>query len=344
MLEDWSKKQLGSKEREELESVANMRRLSKLAFLDASVADIFHTLPVGATQAGGDEHEEATFSRDFKKGSLCDLNGLGRLRVPDVLRDQRDRTVMLKRSSDDDVHGSYHAYIDHAVELLQYVYRLNRVMSLHEVYLPICTDELGLLREHFEGCWHENETKQGDFFLDPYEIGGSKGEMTVAMRFSLERSEHVLPVVPPAIIKVLSRYSEEYGTLQDRSVHTGFTTKTAKALALKKFIMDGDPEVNQRAEVSTATTAVLGKVGKFLRKKRNESGHEDGMHSGVHGPPLRVRKGKGLFAGCTNEESLEMLELLLEGLYQNGMKKVLDAIFSVDQHCAGRGVWCYDIL
>lgn len=93
---------------------------------------------------------------------------------------------------------------------------------------------------------------------------------------------------------------------------------------------------------------VYGKVGKFLRKKRNESGHEEGMHSGLHGPALRVRKGKGLFAGCTNEESLEMLELLFEGLYQNGMKKVLDAIDDIDKTCAGKtGVTrdlCYDIL
>lgn len=85
-------------------------------------------------------------------------------------------------------------------------------------------------------------------------------------------------------------------------------------------------------------------MGKFLRKKRNESGHEEGMHSGLHGPALRVRKGKGLFAGCTNEESLEMLELLFEGLYQNGMKKVLDAIDDIDKTCAGRGGWCFDIL
>ncbi|CAM9760998.1 unnamed protein product [Ectocarpus fasciculatus] len=53
MLEDWSKRELSSKEREELESVANMRRLSKLAFLDASVADMFHKLPVGATHKRG---------------------------------------------------------------------------------------------------------------------------------------------------------------------------------------------------------------------------------------------------------------------------------------------------
>ena len=94
---------LSSREREELESVANMRRLSKLAFLDSTVADMFHTLPIGATRAGDAGHDEATFLRDFasKKGSLCDLDGLGRLRVPDFLRDQRDRAVMLKKSSDD---------------------------------------------------------------------------------------------------------------------------------------------------------------------------------------------------------------------------------------------------
>ena len=103
MLEDWSKKELSSEQREELESVANMRRLSKLAFLDSTVADMFHTLPIGATRAGDAGHDEATFLRDFasKKGSLCDLDGLGRLRVPDFLRDQRDRAVMLKKSSDD---------------------------------------------------------------------------------------------------------------------------------------------------------------------------------------------------------------------------------------------------
>ncbi|CAM9873280.1 unnamed protein product, partial [Ectocarpus fasciculatus] len=348
---------LSNEEREELESVANMRRLSKLAFLDASVADIFHALPVGATQAGNAGHEEATFLRDFasKKGSLCDLNGLSRLSVPHGLRDKRDRTVMLKKFSDDDVHGSYHAHIDHAVELLQYVYRLNRVMSLHEAYLPLCTDGLQLLRDRFT-CWSGNEDDQEHFFLDPYEISGSKGQMAVAMRFSLERSGSVLPVAPPAMIRVLARDQEAHGTLQDRSVHTGITTKTAKALALQKFIMDRDPKVNQRAVVSTATTAALGKVygrvGKFLRKMRNESGHEEGEHSGLHGPALRVRKGKTPFTGFTNEESLEMLELLFEGLYQNGMEKLLSAIDDIDKtcdkkcdkKCAGKGGWCYDIL
>ena len=270
MLEDWSKKELSSEQKKELESVANMRWLSKLAFLDASVADIFHTLPVGATQAGDDGHEEATFLRDFasRKGSLCDLNGLGGLRAKDVLRDQKDATKMLKKSSDDDVHGSYHAHIDHAVELLQYTYRLNRVVSLHEAYLPLCTDELELLRKHFK-CWPGNEKVQEHFSLDRYDINGSKGEMTVAMRFSLERSGHVLPVAPPAMIRVLARDREEHGTLQDRSVHTGITTKTAKALALQKFIMDRDPEVSQRAVVSAAA---LGKVREIRGRRRGPDG------------------------------------------------------------------------
>lgn len=89
-------------------------------------------------------------------------------------------------------------------------------------------------------------------------------------------------------------------------------------------------------------------MGKFLRKKRNESGHEEGEHSGLHGQALRVRKGKAPFTGFTNEEGLEMLELLFEGLYQNGMKKVLDKIYEVDKKCASKtGVTmdlCYDIL
>lgn len=98
----------------------------------------------------------------------------------------------------------------------------------------------------------------------------------------------------------------------------------------------------------TLQQQVYGRVGKFLRKKRNESGHEEGEHSGLHGPALRVRKSKAPFVGFSNEESLEMLELLFEGLYQNGMKKVLDAIKEVDKECAGKtGVTrdlCYDIL
>lgn len=252
MLENWSKRELSSEEREELKSVANMRRLSKLAFLDASVADIFHSLPVGATEAGEDGHEEATFLRTFagKKGSLCDLSGLGRLRGQDVLRDRKDETLMVRKSTDDDVHGAYHAHIDHAVELLQYAYRLNRVVSLHEAYLPVCTDELELLRGHFT-CWRGNEDLQEHFSADCYDIHGSKEKMTVAMRFSLERSEHVIPVAPPAMIRVLSRDVEEHGTLQDRSVHTGITSKVAKALQLQNFIMDG---------TSRATTAALEKV------------------------------------------------------------------------------------
>eukprot|EP00903_Cladosiphon_okamuranus_P011968 g11240.t1 len=346
MLEDWSKRELSSEEREELESAANMRRLSKLAFLDASVADIFHTLPVGATQAGEDGHEEATFLRNFggKKGSLCDLSGLGRLREQNVSRDRRDETVMVRKSTDDDVHGSYHAHIDHAVELLQYAYRLNRVVSLHEAYLPLCIDELELLRRHFT-CWSNNEREEEHFTDDCYDIHGSRGGMTVAMRFSLERSGHVIPAAPPAMIRLLSRDQDEYGTLQHRSVHTGITSKVAKAFQLQNFI------INHSAG-SPSTTAALGKVygrvGKFLRKKRNESGNEEGEHSGLHGPALRVRKSKAPFVGFSNEESLEMLELLFEGLYQNGMKKVLDAIEEVDKTCAGKtGVTrdlCYDIL
>eukprot|EP00903_Cladosiphon_okamuranus_P019547 g17978.t1 len=343
MLENWSNRKLSSEEREELKSVANMRRLSKLAFLDASVADIFHTLPVGATQAGEDGHEEATFLRNFagKKGSLCDLSGLGRLGEKNVSRDRRDATVMVKKSTDDDVHGSYHAHIDHAVELLQYAYRLNRVVSLHEAYLPLCIDELEILRRHFT-CWSRNEREDEHFTDDCYDIR-SRGGMTVAMRFSLERSGHVIPAAPPAMIRVLSRDQDEHGTLQHRSVHTGITSKVAKAFQLQKFIMDGSSR-----ETTAALEKVYGRVGKFLRKKRNESGHEEGEHSGLHGPALRVRKSKAPFVGFSNEECLEMLELLFEGLYQNGMKKVLDAIDEVDKECGGKtGVTrdlCYDIL
>lgn len=52
MLEDWSKRELSSDEKTDLEGVADMRRLPKLAFAQASVEDIVHTLPVKATAEG----------------------------------------------------------------------------------------------------------------------------------------------------------------------------------------------------------------------------------------------------------------------------------------------------
>ncbi|CAM9581980.1 unnamed protein product [Pylaiella littoralis] len=81
MVEDWSKRELSSDKKATLEGVAKMRRLSKLAFLNTSVADTFQTLPVRATGDGHAGDGEATSLRAFasSEGSLCKLDFLGGL-------------------------------------------------------------------------------------------------------------------------------------------------------------------------------------------------------------------------------------------------------------------------
>ncbi|CAN0478856.1 unnamed protein product [Laminaria digitata] len=159
MVEDWSKRELSSDEKAILEGVAKMRKLSKLAFLNASVADTFHTLPVRATGDGHAGDGEATSLRTFasSEGSLCKLNFLGGLGGPNGadktgvdLMDKNDGKLMIKMSAKkgEQLHGAYPSHINHVVKLLQYAYRLNRPISLHEAYLPIFAAERDILREH----------------------------------------------------------------------------------------------------------------------------------------------------------------------------------------------------
>lgn len=94
-----------------------MRRLSKSAFTETSVADIFHTLPDRDACEGDAGHEEANVMRAFasKKGSLCGLNGLIRLRESDKMNDEGFMVKVSPR-----LHGSYPSHINHVMELVQY--------------------------------------------------------------------------------------------------------------------------------------------------------------------------------------------------------------------------------
>ncbi|CAM9791934.1 unnamed protein product [Ectocarpus sp. 6 AP-2014] len=346
MLDDWSKRELSSEEREQLESVASMRRLSKLAFVNTSVADIFHALPVRATREGDTGHDEANFLRAFasSKGSLCRLDGLGGLREHGDFMDENDRKLMV-RMSGDDLHGAYPSHINYAMQLLQYSYRLTRPISFYEAYLPICAGERKVLSDHFD-CWRDNEKSQEDFSVEPFRINGDPKKMTVAMRFSLERCNEVIPNIPPAMVKVLSKDDGRYGTLIDKSNHPGTFTKAAKALPLLKCVMQRDPELG--LEESGPTEFALGQVynqaGKFLQAKRNEAGEEEGRESGLKGVAKKARKGNVPFARLPYEESFELVKFLLRGMYINGMKRVLDAIDEIDGKCLGDDGWCYDIL
>lgn len=345
MLEDWSQRELSSKEREQLESAVSMRRLSKLTFVNTSVADIFHTLPVRATREGDAGEDEANFLWAFanSKGSLSRLNGLGGLREHDALMDANDGKLMVKMSGD--VRGCYPSQINRALKFLQYSYRLNRPISLHEAYLPLCVGERKVLIDHFD-CWKDNERSQEDFIIEPFRINGDPKKMTVAMRFSLARCSCVLPNIFTAMIGVLSRDHEKYGTLIDKSKHTGAFTKAAKAFPVAKCVMQRDPELG--LEGSRPTEVALGQVynqmGKFLKDKRNEAGDEESRESGKQGVAKKARKGKVPFAGFSTKECLEQVEFPLGGMYINGMNRVLDAIDDIDGTCFGDNSWCYDTL
>ncbi|CAM9122195.1 unnamed protein product [Ectocarpus sp. 12 AP-2014] len=348
MLEDWSKRDLSSKERRLLECIANMRRLSRLAFINTSVEDTFHTLPVRDTREGDAGHEEGSFLRAFagREGSLCQLNGLNGLREHDELRDENDGKFIIRMSrGEGDQHGAYPTHINYAMQLLQYSYRLNRPISFYEAYLPLCTGERKVLLRHFS-CWRHNERRQDDFVVDPFRINGDPKKRTVAVRFSLERCREVLPNIPPGMIQVLSRDHEKYGTLLDKSNHTATFTNAAKALPLLKWVMQRDPGLGLEGSRPTevALDQVYSQVGKFLKDKRNDAGNEDSRESGRQGIAKKVRKGRVPFAGFSTKECLAQVELLLEGMYINGMKRVLDAIDDIDDKCFGDNGWCYDIL
>lgn len=344
---DWSKKDPASREAKTLCEVAEMRRLSRLAFVNTSVADIFHTLPIRDTRDGDYGHEEASFLRAFatSEHSLCELNGLGRLRHGLSKREkENDDTKMVILSGK--VHGAYVQALDHAAELLQYCYRLNRPVSLHEAYIPICDEEREVLVKHFDCCWTENEDCEEDFLITEHRINGEREKMTTAMRFSLERCNKVIPVIPTAMIRVLARDNKRYGITTDGSNHTGAMAPSAKALSVTGYIMGRD--TNTSREIREATGVVLGeldaKVKNIRRIKRMEASNEESGDCGLQGPPKKVRRSKAPFMGFSIEECLGQVELLFEGMYRNGMKKVLLAIGKIDEHCIGKDGWCFSVL
>ncbi|CBJ33777.1 hypothetical protein Esi_0605_0011 [Ectocarpus siliculosus] len=115
-------------EKAELGGVATMRRLSRLAFANASMEDTVHALPVKATAEGDAGHEEAIALRAFasSEGSLSKLNFLGGIggadETSDALVDDNDTALMIRMVTrkGKSVHGAYPSHINHAVHLLQY--------------------------------------------------------------------------------------------------------------------------------------------------------------------------------------------------------------------------------
>lgn len=345
MLKDFSN---GSeKEKKQLARVATMRRLSKLAFVNTSVADCFHALPVGATCEGEDGHDATQFLRDFAKeqGSLCKLNGLDGIEKPSIVRDEDDANIMIV--SEKNSHGSYMSHINHALRVLQYSYRLNRPVNLHEAFFPLCSDEREVLRRHFP-WWDQNEKYEEDFHIRPFMINAAPEKMTIAMRFSLERCAEVLPSISPIMIKIISRDNETLGMLCDGTNHTGGTSKQAKALRLVDFIMQEDLETGQNTGMRKATREELRLVydrgDAILQAKKNQARKEEDRNCGVRGPAKKDRKGKVPFTGKSNKQAFEDVQFLFEGLYRNGMEKVLDAVDDIDGTCTGEGGWCYSIL
>ncbi|CAM9700375.1 unnamed protein product [Ectocarpus sp. 13 AM-2016] len=94
-------------------------------------------------------------------------------------------------------HESYMGHINHALRVLQYSYRLNCPVNLHEAFFPLCSDEREVLRRHFPNWWNENERYEEDFQIRPFRINAASDKMTIAMQFSLERCDEVLPVISP---------------------------------------------------------------------------------------------------------------------------------------------------
>ncbi|CAM9638134.1 unnamed protein product [Ectocarpus sp. 4 AP-2014] len=181
-----------------------MRRLSKLAFVNASVEDDVHTLPVTAMEEGDAGHEDTTAMRTFasSKGSLNKLNFLGCRQYQCCLAalvDDNDKKLMVTMVArkGESVDGVYRSHINHVVHLLQCAYRLNLPISLHEAYHPMCAAEREVLRE-------QDDHTISTVFID------YSGDETFAMRFSLERCSEVLPVMPPTLIVVLSRDPNKY--------------------------------------------------------------------------------------------------------------------------------------
>lgn len=94
--------------------VSTMRRLSKLAFANASVEDTVHTLAVKVTEEGDAGHEEATALRAFasSEGSLSKLNFLGGVGGADdtsaALVDDNDTKLMIRMVArkGESVHGA----------------------------------------------------------------------------------------------------------------------------------------------------------------------------------------------------------------------------------------------
>lgn len=165
------------------------------------------------------------------------------------------------------------------------------------------------------------------------------------MRFSLERCSEVLPVMPPTMIGILSRDPDKYGTKLDTSSHEDTFSKVVKAFDVLRFVM-GQDVMNTRVS-GGKTDAALAKMygeGKYLlHDKRLEAGALEGKISGLICVATETKKGRVPLVTFSNEENLRALKLLFKGLYINGMKRLMDAINEIDETCAGRGGWFYDV-
>lgn len=130
-------------------------------------------LPVKATVEGDVGHDEACALCAFASSerSLSRLKMLGGLGGADdtsaALVDDNDTKLMVRMVTrkGESMHGAYPLHINHVVHL-QYAYRLNCPISLHEAYQPLCADEREVLREHF-GYWDDNQEDQEDYTISP---------------------------------------------------------------------------------------------------------------------------------------------------------------------------------
>lgn len=62
------------------------------------------------------------------------------------------------------------------------------------------------------------------------------------------------------------------------------------------------------------------------------------------GVAIKAKKGRVPLVAFSNEHNLRAVKLLFKGLYINGMKPLMDATAEIDETCAAKGGWCYDIL
>lgn len=149
------------------------------------------------------------------------------------------------------------------------------------------------------------------------------------------------------MIKIFSRDNEELGPLCDGFNHTGATAMHAKALRLVDYILGGDLETGRNNGMREATETELRLVFELdtcVRRKKGAADKEEKANGGMRGPAKKDRRGKVPFTGKTIKQAFGEVQFLFEGLYRNGMKKVLDAVEDTDKTCTVKWGWCYSIL